>query len=274
MAKPLAKLVALLTPKRRWAQFSLKSLFVLVLVLAVPLWFLGSKMRERTAVTKIREFGAVVHYDWEWEQLTSRAIDPDPEPAGPKWLRSLLGDDFFAHAVFVQFRTRDDGVNDLLSSLKLEGSPSGTSRQHETSSIPLPLTDAGLGYLKALPGLKFLFLSGASITDVGLQHLQDADHLESLNLTNTPITDAGLVYLEGLANLEILNLSGTRITDAGLPHLVGLRKLQWLAVPNTTVTESGVAELESALPGCQISWWGAPRLRLPLRDSNSIREEN
>jgi hypothetical protein len=51
------------SPKRRWAQFSLKSLFLLVLVLAVPLWWLGTKMRERTAVTKIREFGAQVMHD-------------------------------------------------------------------------------------------------------------------------------------------------------------------------------------------------------------------
>src|SRR5205809_418847 len=36
MAKPLAKLVSLLKPKRRWAQFRLRSLFVLMAVLAVP----------------------------------------------------------------------------------------------------------------------------------------------------------------------------------------------------------------------------------------------
>jgi hypothetical protein len=35
MAKPLAKLVALLKPKRRWAQFSLATMFVVVTVLGV-----------------------------------------------------------------------------------------------------------------------------------------------------------------------------------------------------------------------------------------------
>jgi hypothetical protein len=36
MAKPLAKMVALLTPKRRWIQFRLRTLFVLVAIAAVP----------------------------------------------------------------------------------------------------------------------------------------------------------------------------------------------------------------------------------------------
>jgi hypothetical protein len=33
MAKPIAKLVYLLTPKRRWAQFSLATMFVVVTVI-------------------------------------------------------------------------------------------------------------------------------------------------------------------------------------------------------------------------------------------------
>jgi hypothetical protein len=41
MAKPLAKLISMLTPKRRWAQFSLFTMFVVVTVLCVPLVWLG-----------------------------------------------------------------------------------------------------------------------------------------------------------------------------------------------------------------------------------------
>jgi hypothetical protein len=42
MAKPIAKLVAVLTPKRRWAQFSLATLFVVVTAFCVgPLYALG-----------------------------------------------------------------------------------------------------------------------------------------------------------------------------------------------------------------------------------------
>ena len=38
MAKPLPKLLLMLTPKRRWAQFSLLTMLVVVTVLCVVKW--------------------------------------------------------------------------------------------------------------------------------------------------------------------------------------------------------------------------------------------
>jgi len=61
-----------------------------------------------------------------------------------------------------------------------------------------------------------------------LVHLKRFPKLKRLYLGNTQVTDAGLVNLKGLARLERLDLSGTRVTDAG------------------------VAELQKALPNCQI----------------------
>jgi len=37
MAKPIAKLLSMTTPKRRWAQFSLVTMFVLVAIVALPI---------------------------------------------------------------------------------------------------------------------------------------------------------------------------------------------------------------------------------------------
>jgi len=69
MAKPVAKLVSLLTPRRRWFQFSLKWLFVLVAIAAVPCIWLASKMerkrQERAAVAEIKKQGGVVFYGWQ-----------------------------------------------------------------------------------------------------------------------------------------------------------------------------------------------------------------
>ena len=87
MARPLAKLISLLTPERRWAQFSLGTMFVVVTVLCVLCAWLAVKVnrahRQRDAVDAIRRLGGYAAY----------------EPAGPSWLRELLGDDFFAHVV-------------------------------------------------------------------------------------------------------------------------------------------------------------------------------
>jgi len=94
---------------RRWLQFNLKSLLILVFVVALPCawlaWKLDLKRRERAAVAEVKKLGGRVAYDWE---------DPfsEDEPPGPRWVRKLLGDDFFAHVVTVEIKEMkiDDSV--------------------------------------------------------------------------------------------------------------------------------------------------------------------
>jgi hypothetical protein len=51
MAKPLAKLHSLITPKRRWAQFSVATMFVVVTVLCIWLEVVVNRVhRQRDAV--------------------------------------------------------------------------------------------------------------------------------------------------------------------------------------------------------------------------------
>ena len=47
-------------------------------------------------------------------------------------------------------------------------------------------------------------------------------------------------------------LAGTKITDAGLVHLKGLTNLQKLIISGS-ITDAGVADLQKALPNCEIS---------------------
>ena len=66
--------------------------------------------------------------------------------------------------------------------------------------------------------------------------------------------DAEMVHLKGLTNLEGLGLRGCeKIADAGLIHLKGLTELQTLdLIGCEKITDSGVAELQKALPNCEI----------------------
>jgi hypothetical protein len=84
-------------PRRSWLQFSLKGLFVLVVIAAVPCgwlkWKLDRKATERAAVAEIREAGGEVWYDWEVAHVRN--------PRGAQWLRRLFGDDFFSNVVKV-----------------------------------------------------------------------------------------------------------------------------------------------------------------------------
>ena len=92
MVSFIAKIVSALKPKRRWFQFSLKWLFVLIALVAVPCawlaWKLEHKRRERAAVAEIKRFTAQVWYDWQCENMN--------EPRGLGLFRRILGDDFFA----------------------------------------------------------------------------------------------------------------------------------------------------------------------------------
>ena len=122
------------------------------------------------------------------------------------------------------------------------------------------VTGEGLVHLRGLTNLQILHLGYCpGLTNAGLLHLKGLTSLETLELGDTrpgvsKITDAGLVHLKGLTNLEALNLMGTQVTDAGLEHLAGLTNLQkGLNLTLTQITDAGVAELQKALPNCDIS---------------------
>jgi hypothetical protein len=136
------------------------------------------------------------------------------------------------------------------------------TRQHWVSYAPngsSSTIETGLAWLRRLVGEEELFktltevgLVGHQTTDAGLVHLEGLAPLRRLYLGDSDVTDAGLVHLRGLTNLKLLNLRGTLVTDAGLTHLRGLTQLQRLDLSGTQVTAAGVAELQKALPKCEI----------------------
>ena len=79
------------------------------------------------------------------------------------------------------------------------------------------------------------------------------DNVADLEISGSRITDAGLVHLKDLIKLRHLNLSDTQVTDAGLVHLKDLTKLRHLNLSDTQVTDAGVADLQKALPACEIT---------------------
>lgn len=83
-------------PTRRWFQYSLRSLLVILTALAVWLGVVVNRAREqREAVGAIEAAGGAVYFDWEFE--------PDRKPHGPVWLRKIIGDDYFQRATSVCF---------------------------------------------------------------------------------------------------------------------------------------------------------------------------
>jgi hypothetical protein len=142
----------------------------------------------------------------------------------PKWLRSLVGDDFFL----------------TVESIHID---------HLTKW----LTKEKMSCLHELKDLHVLELHDIRIED-GWQHLEQLKSLRKLILERCNLTDAELEYLGNMDQLVFVDLSRTLITDAGLRRLFSLKHLEILDLSRTDVTDDGVAKLQNALPNCDIRY--------------------
>ena len=185
-------------PKRRWFQFSLRTLLAVVTFLAVVPggWLIYEKQQARRhmeAATKLRRVGADVYAKpkWLWTQL---------EPGSPGIIVGLG----------LRYRNLTDADLQPLSSLR------------ELVWLDLndtPVGNDGLVHLSGLTGLERLRLDETQVTDDGLAHLVGLTQLQQLNLYKSNITDAGLAHLAMLTNLKELNLQRTQVTAEGLEKL-------------------------------------------------------
>ncbi len=272
--------------RRRWFQFSLRSLFLLTLFVALGLgWFMTELRRARSqteAVEAIIRSGGTVAYRYAFGGSDS------PLPFGQsrfeaqrRALARLFGEGFLAYVVdvdFVPFPDCEDGG----ASGTVDADLAPLERLPYVESLNLhkafQITDAGLKHLEHLTRMRVLELESASMTDAGLQHLTAMSQLQELTLEyqRMPgrgleplrqfgtlrklgfegpwIADADLRQLRDLTGLRQLNLMGSSITDAGLEQLKGLTQLEELNISFTHVTPAGVKRLRDALPRCKVEW--------------------
>lgn len=164
--------------KRRWYQYSLRTLLVFVLVWSIACsWFAVERQqakRQRAAAEAIVKFGGSVLYEYQtvlYEDSIHKSGSPViGDPSSPSWLRNLLGQDFF-HNVTTVFVHSDDG----------------------------------LGCLKGLPQLQKAYLVGSQITDKGVQNLEACVRLQKLYLDGTQVTEGGVKRLQqALPNCKII----------------------------------------------------------------------
>jgi internalin A len=227
-------------PKRRWLQYSLRTIMVLMLVVGCGLGWLGREVQRARAQ---REAAAAI------EKLGGKAMR---QPASAGMMQTVvdllgkwLGEDLSADVTGVFLggtEVSDAGLAHLrglrqLALLYLDNTK---------------VSDTGLANLNALAQLKVLDLEDTRVTDAGLVHLRGLTQLEDLYLDSSQVRDAGLVHLQALTVLQFLHLDNTKVSDAGLAHLRGLTQLRGLYLGNTQVTDAGVAELQKALPNVHI----------------------
>jgi internalin A len=188
-------------PKRRWYQFRLFTMLVVVTVICVlmGLW-VNEAHRQRDAVAAIKASGGEVEYEWD-NRISPRCWFIDR-------LRPILGVDYVEDVSSVQ-------ILPDMPTLTRKGGPRGPTLITDGPTID----DVGMQYVGKLDGLVHLDLAWTDIGDAGVAHLKGLVGLRSLDLSKTNVSDAGLAHLKGLKWLRSIDLSKTRVTDAGMDDL-------------------------------------------------------
>ena len=157
----------------RWRfQFSIRSLLVLTVAVAVPFSWIAVEVQQakryRDAVTAITKAEGLVYYDFQVDQ--TGVLIPAAKIPGPIWLRMLLGDDFFGSVVRVDFNCH--GTDAILA--KVEELPQIRELYVGSYLSDRKITDAGLEHVSRMAGLQTLGLGGTHVTDSGIKKLQTA----------------------------------------------------------------------------------------------------
>ena len=201
--------------RRRWFQYSLRTMLVAVAALCVWFAILAKRVEDqKRAVAAIEAVGGKAVYDFEWPFTYPFA----EQPPGPVWLRKLLGDDYFRTAVGAVFQ---DGQ------------------------------DEDLEKLRDLSVVKVVMLEGDRFTDNALVRLEAYPELEYVHLICPGVTDAGLSSLEKLPKLRSLALwANERVTDRGIAGLKKLHALQ--SISGANISEEAIDDLKRAFPNLQV----------------------
>jgi uncharacterized protein YjbI with pentapeptide repeats len=105
------------------------------------------------------------------------------------------------------------------------------------------ITDAGLAYIKNLPQLKHLNLSGKNFTDKGYKYLQYLNKLNYLSLSQHGVTDKTIEYLQNLP-LKKLSIYRGAISDKAFKILATISSLESLRLPRCcNIDDEGIKML-------------------------------
>jgi hypothetical protein len=250
-----------LTTKRRWLQFSLRTLLLVTAIIALGLGYVMYERREAA-----ERWEAVV---WFIEIKGHIEVDK-PDPIWLAWPRAIIGD-------YAVQRPRKLAINSFyitdeelapvarltsLTSLRLDTGQAWSTEapnRHGRPSVPpidgsaqVGITDAALEHLRDLSLLQKLQLDGTLITDAGLIDLQGLKSLRHLSVAHTKVTERGLDQLTALPHLESLNLSGTSVTAAGLKDLALMTQLRRVFLYESKITADEVKELQRRFPNLVI----------------------
>jgi len=191
---------------------------------------------QREAVAKLQQAGGLLLYNYQssGERSWARAAVPH----GPKWLRELLGPEYFDKPVFAS-SGRPANVDEWASAI---------NRLPTIRTLYLnDVDDRTMALLDESPNMFELQLWNASFSNATAAGLEKYPNLRWLSLSGSSVTDSFINSLAAPA-LKELHLDNTPTSDASIPALVRMRSLKRLVAFQTNLTEAGVRKLQKQRP--------------------------
>lgn len=254
------------TQPRRALRYSLRALLTVVSLLCIWLAVIaGRAHRQERAMDTVERLGGYVQFDYggvgefpaaggkgsiEIDNFTIRENKGElPGVIWPRWLRRLLGEEYFRTVTMVNVGRRKPSDGDLKL---LDALPDLTGVFLFQNST---IGDEGLAHVAQLKNLVQLDFCGTSVTDQGMASIAGLTNLKELWMFEVPgVTDAGMKYVSGLHELKLLDVRRTpQLTDAMLPYLAGLTKLEDLELGGTGITDDGMRYLSGLVNLRQLS---------------------
>jgi Leucine-rich repeat (LRR) protein len=252
--------------RRRWFAYSLRTLIVLVTIIALWLgWWVHSAREQQKAIAAIRAAGGGTSYDFQagdhrcqrgqWGILLF-----------PPSIVDKFGEDYFQNVVGALFSFNQRPLPSLTDETMRWVGELSQLEALDAGFLPTKLTDSGVSHLAGLRQLRRISLVSESLTDESLRVLGSLQRLEELDLSlgwhqirpPRKITDTGMHHLRSLSDLHCLRIGNTAIADAGISSISKMTKLCVLELPGSQVTGRGFALLPTMPSVEHLDLWGAP----------------
>jgi hypothetical protein len=230
-------------------QFSLRSLLMLTVVIALQCsWFvseLKEAKRQQAMIAEIREAEGGVFFDYEVDHEYKLLVNA--QPPEPAWLRTLLSDDFFDIPMAVNI---DRPAEQVLFQVRQLTSLRQVKVFHGNASV------GPLNALSNLPRLDAITFTGDdSAFEVSeLQGLRPMPGVRSLHIDRINVSDADFAQIVRIfPSLRDLSIGGVssgdeqRLTDHGLAAVRKLPCIERLNVRSDGLS-IGCTELFSGCP--------------------------
>ncbi len=241
---------------RPWwrVRLSLRAMMVLVLVIGAPLgWQARRASIQRRAVATVLSLSGKVSYE---DEIDASGYPRRPHrPWGPRWLRGLIGDEFFQEVAWVNFDARrggrqvDDGsiavVNDFdhLQGITIRGP------NHQTGQLPTRLVTAeGLARLTGLPRLRVLHFYQIGSDAAMLALVPRWPTLEDVTIRDQTkaIPGSSLAHLAKLPRLKVAVVTSVESSEeADLTPLAALKHLEQVIISRSPRSDRGVEQFAS-----------------------------